>query len=103
MSEQPELPYGGSPPFQAHSQTSKAASDSVRKKIGPLHKEIIDYLAAHGGATDEQMQFGLGMVANTQRPRRRELQLMGIIEDSGKLYPTRSNREAVVWRLRSAA
>lgn len=37
--------------------------------------------------------------ANTQRPRRRELELMGRIEDSGQTRLTRSRRAAVVWRI----
>lgn len=100
MSEhQPELPYAGAAPYQKHSPTSKAAAEKIRTKIGPLHKRVIDYLARTGGATDEQMQDVLVMSANTQRPRRRELQLMKIVEDSGKQRLTRSKHNAVVWRL----
>lgn len=92
-------PYRGEPPAQAHSPTSIAAAEKIRKAIGPLHKEILKFLTNCMGATDEEMQFELNMAANTQRPRRRELQLMGRIVDSGKTRRTQSGREAVVWRM----
>lgn len=95
-------PYHGEPPAQPHSRTSIAAAESIRTSVGPLHVRILTYLreVAHfGGSTDEEMQINLDMGANTQRPRRRELELMGKIEDSGNTRPTKSGREAVVWRI----
>jgi len=94
-------PYCGEPPAQRHSQTSVAAAEKIKTAIGPLHKEILRFLGElpNMGATDEEMQFGIGMSANTQRPRRRELQLDGRIVDSGKTRRTKSGREAVVWRI----
>lgn len=95
-------PYRGEPPAQKHSPTSQAAAASIKKAIGPLHREILDYLRRAEvrvtGATDEEMQIKLDMGANTQRPRRRELELMGRVEDSGKTRQTKSGREAVIWR-----
>lgn len=92
-------PYNGDPPSQAHSPTSQAAAESIKPKRGPLHKKIIDFLRVTGGANDEEMQWDLSMPPNTQRPRRRELQLMGDVVDSGTTRPTRSGRAAVVWKL----
>lgn len=63
-----------------------------------MHDLIIKLLQA-GGTTDEEMQWGLEMPANTQRPRRRELQLWGRIIDSGNTRATKSGRQAVVWVL----
>lgn len=95
-------PYRGEPPAVRHSATSKAAAEQIKKAIGPLHKVILEHLKnCPEGATDEEMQFNLRMPANTQRPRRRELQLAELIEDSGTTRPTRSGREAVVWRIAS--
>ena len=94
-------PYRGEPPAQSHSPTSLAAAESIRKVIGPLHKRILEYLREvehFGGSTDEEMQINLDMGANTQRPRRRELELMGKIQNSGTTRRTKSGREAVVWR-----
>lgn len=99
---QPELfswkPYKGEPPAQSHSETSKAAADSIKKAIGPLHEKVLAYLEAHpDGATDEEMTNAIPMVANTLRPRRRELELLGKIKDSGRRGLTQSGRSAVVW------
>jgi hypothetical protein len=50
------------------------------------------------GLTDEQMQTYLGMNPSTQRPRRIELVRSGLVVDSGFKRPTRSGRDATVWR-----
>src|SRR5262245_358276 len=92
------LPYGGDPPEQRHSETSRAAARQIKKRIGPLHIEVLKSLA-QGPATDEEMQVGIPMAANTQRPRRCELQALNRIEDSGLRRLTRARREAVAWRL----
>src|SRR5262249_51331341 len=92
-----DLPYGGEPPAQPHRRTSIAAADSIKKRIGPLHQKVLRYLQTNlTGATDEMLCDELGLVGNTERPRRRELQLMGYIEDSGRVARTRSGRDAVV-------
>jgi hypothetical protein len=91
--------YDGNPPSQRHSDTSRAAADSIRKRVGPLHVEIIEFLAGCAGATDEEMQGGIPMPANTQRPRRVELTQMGRVIDSGRRRATKSRRQAVIWAL----
>jgi hypothetical protein len=93
-------PYRGEPPAQRHSQTSKAAAAQIKKAIGPLHKLILAHLKDNP-STDEEIMSALDMNGNTERPRRRELELMGKIEDSGKTRLTRSGRTAVVWRIAS--
>lgn len=95
----PDLPYGGHAPSQGHSPTSMAAGASIEKTIGPLHLKVLDYLTRHPGATDEILCDKLLLGGNTLRPRRRELQLMGYVLDSGKVMPTRSGRNAVIWIL----
>ena len=90
--------FGGEPPHQRHSETSRAAAEQIKMRVGPLHQRLLAFLASRD-ATDEEMQVALDMGANTQRPRRRELQLSGRIVDSGQRRLTKSRREAVVWRL----
>ncbi len=88
------------PAHQRHSPTSRAAAVQIKKAIGPMHELILEHLkTCPEGATDEEMQFTLRMPANTQRPRRRELQRAGLIADSGMTQSTRSGRQAVVWIL----
>jgi hypothetical protein len=91
--------FGGEPPSQRHSATSMAAARAIEVRITRLHMAVIRHLRSCGGATDEEMQADIPMAANTQRPRRRELELWGVIVDSGAVRMTRSRRLAVVWKL----
>jgi hypothetical protein len=103
MSDQGKLwpinAYPNGPPKQSHSRTSKAAAEKIRPGLGKLQKAVHDCLKDDFplGLTDEEMQIRLDIGPNTQRPRRRELQLKGIIVDSGNTRSTRSGRQAVVW------
>ena len=92
-------PFKGEPPSQKHSPTSREAAEAVKPKRLTLRAQVYRYLVDCGarGATDEEMQDALSMGANTQRPRRRELQLTKQIDDSGLTRATKSGRQAVVW------
>jgi hypothetical protein len=90
--------YGGQPPHQKHSETSIAAAISIKRAIGPLHNRVIGMLRDYP-ATDEEMIDHLGIVPNTLRPRRRELELMGIVVNTGEKRLTKSGRKAFVWGL----
>lgn len=94
----PRSPYNGEPPSQAHSPTSIAAAEAIKPVTGRLHKVIVAALTI-APATDEELCERTGMGGNTERPRRRELQLAGTVVDSGRTRPTRSGKDAVVWRL----
>lgn len=87
----------GRAPSVTGSATSKAAAESVdgntlREKV----YELIEHRSPFG-VTDEDIQSMLGMGANTQRPRRRELVLARRVKDSGKRRMTNSGRQATVW------
>jgi len=84
-------------PYQQHSDTSVEAAATMKDSAPTLRAKVLDFVIRVGGATDEEVQNALDMPANTQRPRRRELQLDGKIVDSGIKRPTRSGRSAVVW------
>lgn len=101
MSDQPSL-LDWTPAHQRHSPTSKAAAEAIRHRVGPMHVRILNYLleCGDGGCTDEELQGDIDMPANTQRPRRRELQQWGLVIDSGTTRKTNSGRQAVVWILR---
>lgn len=87
------------PPCQAHSPTSRDAAQAIEPRTETLRRAVLDYIRRCGdeGATDEQVQDALAMSGSTQRPRRVELQEMGLVIDSGKTRPTKSGRKAVVW------
>lgn len=88
-------------PYVAGSSTSKSAAKSMECAAPTLKARVLSYITRQGtlGATDEEMQSGIPMAANTQRPRRRELELEGRIENTGKTRSTASGRQAVVWRV----
>jgi len=98
------LPYNGGAPYQKHSNTSRAAAAAIKRRIGPMHQKIIKYLQDNPrGATDEALGDELRIAMNTLRPRRRELQLMGRVRDSGRTGFTMSGRAAVIWILETKA
>jgi hypothetical protein len=99
MADQYDL-FGGEPPAQRHSPTSQAAASAIKPRINALHLAVIRYLRGCDGATDEEMQAGIPMNPNTQRPRRVELTLRGEVVDSGRVRMTHSRRLAVIWVLR---
>lgn len=96
--ELPLLAYAGRVPAQSHSVTSCEAADRIKKHIGPLHERVLAYLRGNP-ATDEEMCDALALGGNTLRPRRRELELNGLIENSGTTRPTKAGRNAVLWKL----
>ena len=96
-SDLPLLSYSNRAPCQVHSATSTAAADSIEPHISAMQQRVLDYLEWCGGATDSEMQDALKLDPSTQRPRRRELQLAGRVQDSGLTRPTKSGRSAVVW------
>lgn len=87
------------PPAVAGSATSEAAARAIEPIAGGLRARLLNYARECGtrGFTDEQAQAALGMDPSTERPRRVELQRMGLIRDSGTTRPTRSGRDATVW------
>jgi hypothetical protein len=95
------MDYPTSTPYISHSETSRAAADSIEPEAGTLRYAVLAYIrrAGEAGATDEEVQTGVPMRANTQRPRRRELELGGLVRDSGTTRLVRSGRLAVVWVL----
>jgi hypothetical protein len=86
------------PPFQKHSPTSREAAGAIDSEASRLRRKVLEFLGG-GGATDEEIQEGTGMLANTERPRRRELQLAKKVRDSGRKRQTKSGRNAVIWVL----
>lgn len=92
FAETPTAPY-------SNPSTSKEAASSVRGRINDLQEQVLAFLQRRGvvGATDEEMQRGIPMLANTQRPRRRELVLDGLVQDSEKRRETSTGKAAIVW------
>ena len=82
-------------------ETSLLAAEAIAPSAGALRQQVFDFLQARlregDGATDEEMQITLNMTGNTQRPRRRELVQMLLVEASTVRRLTRAGNLAVVW------
>jgi len=93
--------FGGMPPHQ-NSDTSFEAAERIRPNVKRLQATVFNALKAAGGRglTDEEGYTRTRMADNTWRPRRGELVINGLVEDSGHRRPTKSGRKAIVWVLR---
>lgn len=86
--------------FVRGSATSKAAADAIRPERQKKLAQVYDWLRLNGPATDEEMQDGIPMSPNTQRPRRVELVALGRVYATTDRRQTRAGREATVWAAR---
>lgn len=77
--------------------TSFSALLEIEGSAATIRGLILREIIAKDGATDEELEKALGIKGSTQRPRRRELEQQGLIQDSGLRRLTSSGREAIVW------
>ena len=93
--------YGGRPPYRRrrHSDTSRAAALSMLATAVTLQAKVYQAIRAstEAGMTDEEIQEALALRIPTEVARRRELVLLGVVEDSGKRRQNESGRDAIVW------
>lgn len=89
------------PPDPPHSgpKTSQQAAAEITTVAGRLRTQVYEFIVSRGevGATDCEIQLGLELSGNSQRPRRRELVQGLLVRDSGRTRPTPAGRQAVVW------
>lgn len=87
------------PPAQHSSPTSQAAAALIEPTAGTLRAQVLAYLRECGnaGATDEEIQSALTMNPSTQRPRRIELEKLGLVLRTAQTRKTASGRDAVVF------
>lgn len=85
--------------FIKHSPESQAAAEAAVPIAGTKRHAVLQFIAAQGiyGATDDEIQVGLGMNPSTERPRRIELYEGHFIVKLRTTRPTRGGRQAVVW------
>lgn len=84
--KQPVPPHSGS-------ETSRDAAEAINPKTSTQRRVVLNYLLSNpSGATDDEMQESLRLPGNSQRPRRRELELAGLVKDSG-----RRRDKKIVW------
>lgn len=80
----PAMPYSPTTgPYRA-SDTSALAAVAITPKLGRWQRRVLLALYELGELTDEALERVLGCQATrTSRPRRRELELAGYVQDSG--------------------
>lgn len=85
-------------PYQAHSETSQAAAESILPTAGSILGKVLRALRVSlTGRTNDELQVELGIGGSTIRPRVVDLVARGLVKDSGYKRPTRTGRDAVVW------
>ena len=89
--------YG--PLFDLPAQCSQAAKDSVGLVLSEIRQAVLDHIMSCGarGCTDEEGQEATGILGNTWRPRRLDLERMLLIGHSHVTRVTKSGRKATVW------
>jgi hypothetical protein len=94
VAEPTTLPY-------SNNSTSRDAARMALRDSTITRRAVYNCLSdAAEGMTDRQMQDLLGLDGNTQRPRRLELIMMGLVRDSGrKMLPDTGKRRTpvIVW------
>ena len=84
--------------FSGKRSTSKRAALHVLGKTGNQRRKVLQYLIDYGPATDEEMQEGLRIEGNSQRPRRGELVSGGFVKHSGKVKVLHGE-ECIIWEV----
>lgn len=79
--------------------TSRAAARRISPLASALTARVFHFIAsrADDGATDFEVQDGLGLSGDTERPRRWTLQKCGLVRDSGLRRKSPSGRAAIVY------
>jgi predicted ArsR family transcriptional regulator len=79
--------------------TSIAAAIAIAPEAKRQRDRVLAFIAGCGytGATDQEIEEGTGIVNNTVRPRRGELERDGLIKLTDRRRPTRSGRPARVY------
>ena len=88
------------PPFAKSSETSRKAAISMHHETPSLRVKVYGLLLTFGGMTAEEIQTAMNTSGSTIRPRIWELRKEGRVVDSGETRPTRSGRQATIWRVK---
>lgn len=82
-----------------HTATSRLAAKQAKPFAGKQLERVFEFIKsrANHGATDEEIQAGLNMTGNSERPRRKRLVDLGRVTDSRNLRLTQAGNPAAVW------
>lgn len=83
-------------PYQRHSETSREAAEAISAKAPALRATVLSFIKTNGPVTDSGIIEGLGLPANSVRPRRVELMQRGEIRQEGTMRQA-NGRRAALW------
>lgn len=92
-----DVPFVGIP--HSGTDTSRAAAREMSPLASTLNLRVFRFIVdrSDDGATDFDIQAGLGLSGDTERPRRWTLQKCGLVKDSGARRDSPSGRAAIVY------
>ena len=93
MKIQLELDY----PAHNYTDTSKSAFNKQKPKLKTKREKVFEYIKTES-STNYQIADELKMPLSSVCARCRELQLLGLIEDSGIRRETPYGKTAIVWQ-----
>ena len=82
-----------------YTKTSQEALATIKPKIKTKREQVYNFIKTQP-SFNEQIAYELGMVLSSVCARVRELQVLNLIEDSGKRVTTQYGRKAIVWQKR---
>jgi len=90
--------YGGLPPYERTSGTSREAAISMLPYAGHQRERVYRYVCSQGdtGATSDECEIALDLPHQSASARVRELVLEGLVVESGEKRRTRTLRRARV-------
>lgn len=86
-------------PYSNNTTSLETAASISQSSAASLRERVYRFILDNKGATDHEIQQGLGLIGSTERPRRWELVKEGRVEDSGERRLTPSGKRGIVWRL----
>ena len=93
------MTHGDDAPYVAHSETSRAAAESIDAAVLRCRVYLSISDAGADGMTCDEVEAHLAMRHQTASARIRELVLKGYVRASEKCRRTRSGRAATVWEV----
>ena len=86
--------------YPAHNYTDTSKSAFVNKKDKLTKREQVYKLLKTQSLTNYEIADELDMPLSSVTARCRELQLLNIVEDSGKRRETKYGKQAIVWKIK---
>jgi len=81
-------------------QTSIRAYIGI-EELGEKQKMVFEYIRTFPGVSDREISDGLKMRINSITGRRNELVSLGMIEEAGEKRDALTNRNVLIWRIKS--